>query len=158
MLVKWRIRVGRNPLPHGRGSDSGAETVGDVGKAGRGVFADSPAPASADEKLLAGILQHYRGRSKPLARVAIERMTGWTERRVKQVVEALRMNHHLPIGSTRSEPHGYFWIVTAEDHDAAWAPYRAQVLKMWRLLAVQCRRGWLVELHGQLRLPEGGSR
>ncbi|MEN6601766.1 MAG: hypothetical protein ABFD86_05065, partial [Bryobacteraceae bacterium] len=73
-------------------------------------------------------------------------------RRVKKVVEQLRVTHRIPIGSRREFPAGYFRIVTEEDLEKAIGSYRAQIFSMLRVLRACMPRSRAAEFFGQLRL------
>lgn len=122
------------------------------------AFAQSLIAPSALERAVA-ILIYPRRRPVPISIAAIVGVIGaeftpLTDRKVKEIVEQLRLTHHCPIGASRQEPFGYFWIVTAADRETAVRPYRQQILTMWRTLRALDSPAALRELHGQLRLEE----
>jgi hypothetical protein len=123
-----------------------------------GPFARSKVPPTALEAVIAELIWNHAGRECPVSISEIIRDVGlgWAfelnARKVKEVVEQLRVMHRVPIGARRTAPFGYFRIVDAADREAAVGPYREQILTMWRTLRVldspeRCR-----ELLGQLAL------
>lgn len=109
---------------------------------------------NATENSVSTLVMFRKGRSNPISIDAISRETGLSPRQVKGVIESLRTTHRMPIGASREEPAGYFWIVDAEDQAAAARPYRNQILTMWKTLRVLDSRKRLRELLGQLKLEE----
>jgi hypothetical protein len=110
-----------------------------------------------DEKTVLSMIRYHRGAKSAIPLREIQRQTKLDVRSVKQAVRTLRMDFHLPIGSSKSaESGGYFLMVTAEDR-AIWSKdvidqARAQlnVLK-----AVNGKHATL-EVLGQLREEFGG--
>ncbi len=119
-----------------------------------GPFDRSKVPPEPVEALVAGLIWEHAGRANPISIAEIRHRTGLSERKVKDVVEQLRVTHRVPIGARREEPAGYFRIVDAEDREAAVGPYRSQILQMFRVLRVLDEPGRVRELLGQLRLEE----
>jgi hypothetical protein len=121
-------------------------------------FIDSALDPTSDEYRLMSILAKHRGREHPAPlaslRLAMNELTRmeWSERDIKALVERLRLDHHVKIGSRRSEPFGYFLCVDAEDVRVAIEPYTKQILSMLRVMHVFCSRAERLELAGQLRL------
>lgn len=52
---------------------------------------------------------------------------GW-EREIKAVIQTLRDEWHLPIGSLRVPPYGYYWISTPAEFLAWFEPMRSQAM------------------------------
>lgn len=121
-------------------------------------FVDSPLDPSSDEYRLMAVLAKHRGREHPAPlaslRLAMNELTRmeWSERDIKALVERLRLDHGVKIGSRRSEPFGYFVCVDAEDVRVAIEPYRKQVFSMLRVMHVFCSRAERLEMAGQIRL------
>lgn len=121
-------------------------------------FVDSGLDPSGDEYRLMSILARHRGRRNPAPiaslRLQMNELTQreWSERDVKSLVETLRLDHHIKIGSRRSEPFGYFLCVDAEDVREAIEPYKKQIFSMLRVMHVFCSRSERLEMAGQVRL------
>ncbi len=118
-------------------------------------FVRSKVSPTAAEVAIARSIWKHAGWKNPISIAEIIRqseMPGLSARRVKQVVEQLRVTHHVPVGARREFPAGYFRIVDAEDLDRATRPYRSQILTMWRVLRGLMSKVELRELRGQLRL------
>lgn len=72
------------------------------------------------EKNVLRAIRYMRGLSSTIPISELQRITKLSARQIKEVVRTLRMNFHLPIGSSkRSGTGGYYLIVTAADR-AAW--------------------------------------
>jgi hypothetical protein len=126
-----------------------------------GPFERSQMPVTPVEGFVAGMIWRHQGRDNPvpikeIVRVAAIsfRLPNLSDRKVKEIVQQLRVVHRCPIGARREEPAGYFWIVDAEDLEAGLGPYRAQVIEGWRVLRAIAPRAWVLQLHGQLTLDE----
>ena len=114
---------------------------------------------SADERRVLSAVRCRRGSRNALPIREIQRSMGdgaLTDRAIKKTVRTLRVNFHLPIGSSKlAGEAGYFIMLTDEDH----AILRGQVLDQVRaelevLKAVDGPRAAL-ELLGQLQLEVG---
>jgi hypothetical protein len=122
---------------------------------GAGPFAGSKVKPAAVEVLVAGLIWNHQGRGSPIPIAKVQQLTGLAVRKVKEVVEQLRVMHRMPIGARREDPAGYFWIVDAADREAAVGPYRAQIRRMFQVLRALDEPARVRELLGQLRLQEG---
>ncbi len=128
-----------------------------------GPFARSRVRPSPVEALVAGLIWRHCGRRNPISIAEIRRLTasaappqGLSERKIKEIVEDLRIIHRAAIGSKRDDPPGYFRIMDAEDREATLAAYRSQVVRMFQVLRALDEPARLRELLGQLRLEEEG--
>lgn len=70
------------------------------------------------------------------------------EREVKALIQTLRDEWHLPIGSLRVPPYGYYWISSPEEFLAWFNPMKAQALSEMRTAHRLMRRHY-PELAGQ---------
>ncbi|MCB1020611.1 MAG: hypothetical protein KDC27_11825 [Acidobacteria bacterium] len=112
---------------------------------------------SPDELLIAAEIYQAKGFKDPVSIARLKQDTKLDDRQVKGVVASLREEFGMPIGSRREQPSGYFWVVTEEDHEAAWGPYRAQMLTMARTLKRCDSPRRLAELAGQLEMELVGE-
>ena len=122
-----------------------------------GAFDRSKMVPTMQEAFVAWMIWPRRGREHPITiaeiiRGRLGRYAPLTARKVKEIVQQLRVTHRCPIGARREKPAGYFWIRDAEDLEAGLGAYRAQVLEGWRVLRAIAPRAWVQELHGQLTL------
>jgi hypothetical protein len=126
-------------------------------------FADSRLEPDSDEYRLMAILARHRGRANPCPLASLRmQMAGlarreFSEREIKGLVERLRLDHSIKIGSRRSEPFGYFLCVDAADVAEAIEPYKKQIFSMLRVMHVFCSKAERLELAGQARLALGGE-
>jgi len=117
---------------------------------------------SADEKRVLSLVRYRRGASRSLTiREMREQMPPEeqiSDRNIKKAVRSLRLQFHLPIGSSKlASEGGYFVIVTDEDR----AIFRGGVLDQIKaelevLRSVDGNQAAL-ELLGQLSMQLGGS-
>lgn len=113
-------------------------------------------PSRPIEEIVAKLIWKHQGRHDPISITHIRKNCHLSERAVKSLVFDLRTEHHMPIGAIRGsgesqeETAGYFWIVDAADREIATAPYRGQILTMWRALRVMETPAKLRELREQM--------
>jgi len=91
------------------------------------------------EILIEGLIWQRRGRANPISIAEIIQVSGvegLSDRTVKGVVAQLIETHLCRIGSRRDEPCGYFWILDAEDQEAAVRPLKAEMRAFARRLRV----------------------
>lgn len=127
----------------------------------RNLFAGSQIQPTGIETAIAHTIALHRGRRQAISIAEIitgSAIRGLTERQVKRTIENLRRVHRLPIGSRRTVPHGYFWIVDADDLADAVRAYKRQVVEMFRTLRAVLAPERLREFYGQLLLePREGT-
>jgi hypothetical protein len=122
-----------------------------------GPFVKSQQEPTTLESLIAEMIYRRKGRTKPIsiAEIILDgALDHLSIRTVKDIVHHLRLAHRMPIGSSRQEPYGYYWIVDKEDLEAAVRPYKNQIKKMlavWRVLEGRER---VQEFLGQLRFED----
>ena len=120
-----------------------------------GPFARSKVRPTAVEALVAGLIWKHAGRRSPISIAEILRLApALNERKVKEIVEELRVTHRAAIGSRREDPAGYFRIMDAEDLETTLRPYESQILRMWQVHGALAPPARVRELLGQLRLEE----
>jgi len=99
---------------------------------------------SVHEDLIHGLI--LKGSyAHPVSLASICRVTMFSERRVKDIVESLGNEHDVPVGARRGKPNGYFIAQTVEEREAAARPLVRQGAKMIhrarRLLGPPARPG-----------------
>lgn len=93
-----------------------------------------------------------RRAEQPIARAILQTMFYQTERSIKKVVESLRLQLQLPIGSTRSrDVRGYYWMLNPDDYNDWAGPYLRQAISSLVLLRRMQRRNFPA-LAGQTNL------
>jgi biotin operon repressor len=88
---------------------------------------------------------------RPVTGRVLQAHLGVSERAVKGFVELLRCDWQLPIGSSREEPHGYYWISTPEQFDRWFQTFSAQAMAELKT-AYRLMKSNYPELAGQLPL------
>ena len=84
---------------------------------------------SVHEDLIHGLI--LKGSyAHPVSLASICRVTMFSERRVKDIVESLGNEHDVPVGARRGKPNGYFIAQTVEEREAAARPLVRQGAKM----------------------------
>lgn len=122
-------------------------------------FSRSLLRPSPVESLLASIIWLHQGRANPISIADLIHLAAaynltLAPRQIKDLVHNLRRLHHLPIGSSRTDPPGYFIMLDPADYDAGLAAYRSQFINSAEVLAAVAPKSWLRELHGQLTLSD----
>lgn len=69
---------------------------------------------------------------RPVRNVTLAMFLGVGEREVKAIIKTLRDDWHLPIGSLREPPYGYYWINSPEEFLAWFEPMRSQAMSELR--------------------------
>ena len=122
-----------------------------------------PRDLSVEETRVLAVLRVRRGQAAAIQVADLANATEISERRVQQVVKHLVEAHQLPIGTSTSEPHGYYWISTDEERRTVRDSLMRRALSTMRRARAYDRSGWVARLVGQCELelgeePEGGSR
>lgn len=128
---------------------------------------------TGDEYAVARCLKDALGQAQAVPRKQIEKLTGLSERKVKEAVESLRAKQ-VDVGSLRgyrrpvngrqeaTPPHGYYFITCHDDLDATVLPLTSQALSELRTIQTLTRgrpayRQRVVEQLGQALLPLRGE-
>lgn len=86
---------------------------------------------------------------KPAQSKNIRRDYNLSERRLKMIVESLRMNFGHPIVALKTKPYGYYIPRNEEERQAGLAPYRRQILTEQKnlsiVMAVDLEKYWKLE-------------
>lgn len=84
-----------------------------------------------DERKLLSFIPAGSERPRPLKE--LEQLTGWSDRKVRDIISHLVIVHHLPIGAVYHQPgNGYFKITNDEERNIALAPLTSQILMISR--------------------------
>lgn len=107
---------------------------------------------SRDEKEVLLRLRYVRGLANPMQIRELSVITGLSPREIKDIVRTLRLNFHLPIGSSKRSNGGYYLMVSKEDI-AAWAKeFTDQIRAQAEVLRAVIGASALQEILGQLAL------
>lgn len=87
--------------------------------------------------------------AKPVDQVAQE--TGIDPRVVQKIVKHLIEAHGHPIGSSTGEPHGYYWIATADEQARAEQQLRNRIIRTAQRLAA-LKHNTPDDVLGQIRM------
>lgn len=107
---------------------------------------------SDDERAVLTMIRYRRGSANAIKLADIQQRTKLHVRTIKEAVRTLRMNYHLPIGSSKqAETGGYFLMLSADD----FAIWRRDVIDQMRaqaaVLRAACGHQAALEALGQLR-------
>lgn len=85
------------------------------------------------------------GREHALSSTEITRRTGLSERKVQQVIRALRMKHGHPVGAAVEEPMGYYIAERQEELADMARALRSRALKVLAVAARFSKRSLRME-------------
>lgn len=98
-------------------------------------------------------LRYQRGVANAMPIRELEQLTGLKPRDIKQVIRTLRLNFHLPIGSSKhSGTGGYYLMVTKEDQSAWVKTVVDQIRAEAEVVSAAAGKQARLELIGQLAL------
>ncbi len=81
---------------------------------------------SKDEQRLLSFIPVGSERPRPLKELV--QLTGWNQRKVREMITRLIITHHQPIGACYHRPgNGYYIITNNEERSAALAPLTSQI-------------------------------
>ena len=105
-----------------------------------------------DERIVLAAVRFHRGRDRAISIDELQQHTHLNGRSIKAAVRGLRMNFHLPIGSSKhSTKGGYFIILTPEDLSVWQADVLDQVRAELAVLRAAAGHQAGLEMLGQLR-------
>lgn len=81
-----------------------------------------------EEQQLLDLLPKGIERPRPLKELV--KLTGWSNRRVRVIINRLIVLHHVPIGAQYNRPNGYYIITNNEELQQALAPLTSQIAMM----------------------------
>lgn len=111
-----------------------------------------PWQLSPKHRDLLQLLRPHKGRAQARPISAIAERLGMSERDVKAAVKSLVEDFGLPIGASRQEPHGYFFIVSADDLEFALRPLANEVISIARRMRKLGGSAIVKEMLGQIRV------
>lgn len=83
---------------------------------------------------------------KPAQSIDIRKDYNLSERKLKMIVESLRVNFGHPIVAFKTKPYGYYMPKNEEERQAGLAPYRRQILteqkNLATVMAVDLKEYW----------------
>lgn len=106
---------------------------------------------TGDESLVYGLILG-RDSSHPLPLSEICDWTHLSPREVKGIIERLRLDRRLAIGSSRKKPSGYYICKSTEEVDNTIQPMFRQAIQMLRVVRAVAGKERLREWMGQARL------
>lgn len=106
-----------------------------------------------DEAAVLALLGHGRGAA--VSSTEITRRTGLSERKIQQVIRALRMQHGYPIGAAVEEPFGYYIADKQEELADMARALRSRALKVLAVAARFSKRSLRMEFDQGIIEQEG---
>lgn len=81
-----------------------------------------------EEQKIMDLLPKGMDRPRPLKELT--QLTGWDDRKIRDIIGRLILIHHELIGASYTKPNGYFIITNDDEKAAALAPLTSQIKKM----------------------------
>lgn len=116
-----------------------------------------PRDLAFEEARVLAVVRARRGQGAAIQVADLAASTEISERRVQQVVKHLVEEHQAPIGTSTTEPHGYYWIATDAERRAVRDSLMRRALSTIRRARAYDRSGWVARLIGQLELELGND-
>lgn len=104
-----------------------------------------------DERAVLDVLDRHRGRAAAITKEALAAACARDERKVRQVIVRLIEQHGAAIGSTSSQPGGYFLIQTQDEQREAEEELQHRIMRLAQRLA-KLKRNTPSAILDQLRL------
>lgn len=109
-----------------------------------------------DEQTILSIVRRRQGRERAIGAADLARITGIPARRIRAIVRRLRVSFHQPIGSTPSDPAGYYFCVSQDElmeFTQTWWDFGIQQLVMVSRLRKFMPDEFLNQIRLSLTLP-----
>ena len=75
------------------------------------------------EQLILKILKKHRGKSNPITCRRLEKVTGFSSRKIRRVIASLVIKHHILIASSVHYPYGFYLITNKEEAELCLGQY-----------------------------------
>ena len=75
------------------------------------------------ERLILKILKKHRGRSNPISCQRLEKVTGFSSRKIRRIIASLVVKHRIPIASSVHYPYGFYLITNKEEAELCLGQY-----------------------------------
>lgn len=72
------------------------------------------------------------GSSNPRSVYDVSRLTGFSRRKIRSIVNDLVVKHHIPIGAKYSKPNGYYIITNEAERGHALVPLISQYGELFK--------------------------
>jgi hypothetical protein len=105
------------------------------------------------EKTVLRTIRYMRGHANTITIAEISRITGLNPREIKLAVRTLRINYHLPIGSSKNGSDGGYFLMITDTDRAVWSKdVLDQVRAELAVLRAGAGQQAMLELLGQLHM------
>ncbi len=75
------------------------------------------------EKLILKIVRKHRGKNNPISCRRLEKITGFSSRKIRRIIANLVVKHRIPIASSVHYPFGFYLITNKEEAEGCLKQY-----------------------------------
>jgi len=75
------------------------------------------------EKIISRILKKHRGKNNPIRCRRLEKITGFSSRKIRRIIANLVVKHRIPIASSVHYPFGFYLITNKEEAEGCLRQY-----------------------------------
>jgi len=79
------------------------------------------------EKRILRILRKHRGKNNPITCRRLEKLTGFSSRKIRRIIANLVVRHHILIASSVHYPYGFYLITNKQEAEACLGQYYSRV-------------------------------
>lgn len=130
-------------------ADREAEVLTQIGNL---LLGKGPWPLTPEQKTLLYAMEFHIGRAKAVQLARLCELTRLKDREVKNLMRSLVVDFKVRIGAARTEPYGYYLIVTADEAKEAAQVYESEIIELAKRVRVLRGREFVAELLGQIRM------
>jgi hypothetical protein len=90
------------------------------------------------ERLILEVLEEHRGKDNPITCKQLEKITGFSSRKIRKTIANLVIQHHIPIASSVHYPYGFYLITDKQEAEICLKQYYSrarEVVKRARILS-----------------------
>lgn len=75
------------------------------------------------ERLILEVLEEHRGKDNPITCQQLEKITGFSSRKIRKTIANLVIQHHIPIASSVHYPYGFYLITDKQEAEICLKQY-----------------------------------
>lgn len=75
------------------------------------------------ERLILEALEEHRGKDNPITCQQLEKITGFSSRKIRKTIANLVIQHHIPIASSVHYPYGFYLITDKQEAEICLRQY-----------------------------------
>jgi hypothetical protein len=75
------------------------------------------------EKVILQVLEEHQGSDSPITCQQLEKITGFSSRKIRKIIANLVIKHHIPIASSVHYPYGFYLITDKQEAEICLKQY-----------------------------------